>query len=147
MPGTQDLLRRFRRIAAPPGRAAPATVPADRLDERSAELAAVFAAIDEIDGEIEQLEREGAADAEKIRDEGRAEAEEILADAEERAEVARAEAAASQRRLREDEIAAMLARAEERAREIAERSDAQIQMGVARVLDALIGSRTSPASR
>lgn len=146
MPGTRDLLRRFRRIAAPPGRAASATVPLDRLAERSAELAGVFAAMDEIDVEIERVEREGSADAARTRDAGRAAAERILAEAAEHAEVARSEAAASRRRSREEEIDAMLALAEGEAHEIAEGANAQIRDGVARVLDSLMGTGNLPAS-
>jgi hypothetical protein len=144
MPGTRDLLRRFRRVAAPPGRAAAATVPVDRLEELSAELAPVFGAMDAIEEEIDRVEREGEENAARIRDEGRATAERILADARERAEVARSEAAATRRRSREEEIGAMLSAAEEQAREIAGRADGRIEDGVVRVLDALMGAATSP---
>lgn len=146
MPGTRDLLRRFRRIAAPPGQASSATVPVDRPAERFAELADVFAAMDEIDAEIERVEREGAAEAARILDEGRAATERILAEADERAEVARSEAAATRRRSRQEEIDTMLVVAEGEAREIAEGADAQIRDGVAAVLDALMGSGSPPAS-
>jgi len=144
MAGTRDILRRFRRVAAPPGRAATATIPVDRLAERSAELAGVFAAMDDIDTEIDRVEREGSADVARIREEGRAAAERILAEAAERAEVARSEAAASRRQRREDEIDAMLALAEEGAREIADAAHAQIRDGVSRVLETLMGAGNRP---
>jgi hypothetical protein len=146
MPDTRDLLRRFRRVAAPPGRAAAATVPVDRSSELSVELAPVFAAMDEIDAEIARVEREGEEDAARIRDEGRAAAERILADGRERAEAARADAAASRRRSREDEIDTMLSEAERQARRIAEGADGRIQDGVSRVLDALMAAATPPAA-
>jgi len=102
--------------------------------------------MDEIDVEIERVEREGSADAARIRDAGRAASERILAEAAEHAEVARSEAAASRRQSREEEIDAMLALAEGEAHEIAEGADAQIRDGVARVLDALMGTGNLPAS-
>ena len=144
MPGTRDLLRRFRRIAAPPGRAASATVPVDRPSELSVELAAVFAAMDEIDEEIERMEREARVEMEQILAEGRASAERILAEAQERAEVVRSEAAASRRRSREEEISSMLSVAEQEAGEITGRSVARIEVGVARIMDALMDSATLP---
>jgi uncharacterized protein involved in exopolysaccharide biosynthesis len=117
----------------------------DRLAERSTELAGVFSAMDEIDAEVERVERSGRAEAARIRDEGRAAAERILSEAAIRAEVARSEAAASRRRSREAEIDEMLAVAEGDAREVVERADVQIRVGVARVLDTLMGA-TPPAS-
>ena len=146
MPSTRDFLRRFRRVAAPPGRAASVTIPVDRLAERSAELAGVLTAMDEIDTEIDRVEHAGRAEATRVREEGRAAAERILAEAAIRAEVARSQAAADRRRIREEEIAAMIARAEDVARETVERADVQIRVGVARVLDALMGAGTPPAA-
>ena len=145
MPDTRDFLRRFRRVASPPGRAGSATVPVDHLAELSVELAEVFVAMDEIDEQIEAVEREAREDAERIRGEGRAAAERVLAEAEERAELERSEAAASRRRTRQEEISSSLARAEQEAREITERADARIEAGVARVLDALMGAANLPA--
>ena len=119
----RDYLTRFRRLAAPPGGAAPAGVPVDRVVELSAELAAVFAAIDEIQASVERLEHEAEEQADRSLRDARTAADRIAADARERAGVARAEAAATRRQAREDEIRSILAHGEAEAEQIRRRGD------------------------
>jgi hypothetical protein len=117
MPSTRDLLQRFR-PAATPGAASATGVPADRLDERAAELAGVFAALASTVAESDRIRREADAEAERRREGARDDVTSRLARARHEAELVRAQAVAQAH----DEIASSvrgsLAAAERRAREI-----------------------------
>ena len=105
------ILDRFRRAAA---------VPADVGDDLARELAPVFAALDAIEAECEQVRREAGGTAERRVAAARAEAAVVSARSRQRAEEARAEAEAERRRARAQEARGLRAEAADEARRIAE---------------------------
>jgi len=92
----RQFLGRFR-PAAVPGPAAAAGVPADRRVEAAAELAPVFALLDDVETEIATIAADGAARAQRIRRGAERTAASMVADAESGARQIRAAAAGQDR--------------------------------------------------
>lgn len=90
----RDYLQRFR-PAGVAGAAAPAGVPADRVEEASAELAPVFDLLADTERQLTALREQGLAGARHRLDRANARAAGIVASARDRAEAVRAEAAAN----------------------------------------------------
>jgi hypothetical protein len=136
MPSTRDLLQRFR-PAATPGAASATGVPADRADERAAELAGVFTALTATAQEADRIRREALAEAQQRRDRARVEATATLAKARLEAESVRAQAAAEAR----DAIASSArdsgTAAEQRAHEIEQDAERTRSRDVALVVAAV----------
>lgn len=105
------ILDRFRRAAA---------VPAGVGDDLARELAAVFAALDAVEAECEQVRADAAAAAERRIAAARAEAAVVSARSREDAEAVRTETEAGRRLAREDEARALRAEAEAEAERIRE---------------------------
>ena len=103
------ILDRFRRGAG---------VPAAAGDDLAAELAPVFAALDDIEAEGERLREVAREDAEKRLAAAGEETARVLAVHRERAEIERARAAAERRQVTTDEVRSLLQAAETEAREI-----------------------------
>jgi hypothetical protein len=118
-------LDRFRRAAA---------VPAAVGDELASELAPLFLVLDSIEEEAEELRAAARDSAGRRLAVARAEAAGIAARARERAEAARARAEAGRLEAREGEARALLAAAEEEARETRERGAARASALVEAVL-------------
>jgi len=113
MPRISDLLDRFRPAGAP-GPAA-AGVPADRRAAAEDELSPVFTALAEVERECGALREAADAAAEECTAWAAGEAAALLRRAREDAVVERAQTAARSRTAGEDELAGLLARAEEEA--------------------------------
>lgn len=96
MPSTRDLLQRFRPAGAP-GAATATGVPADRNDERAAELAGVFALLEETVAEAERVREAGTVQAQQRRDRAREQALATVAQARLDAEVLRTQTVAEAR--------------------------------------------------
>jgi hypothetical protein len=122
VPSTRDLLQRFR-PAATPGAATATGVPADRLNERAAELSGVFAAMEATVAEADGIRRAAVAEAQQRRDRARQEAAARVARAGLDADTLRAQVVAEAR----DRVVATAmgsrAAAEHRAREIEQEAD------------------------
>lgn len=122
MPSTRDLLQRFR-PAATPGAATATGVPADRRNERAAELRGVFAALEATVAEADRIRRAAVAEAQRRRDRARQEATAKVARARLDAETQLAQAVADAR----DSVLASAQEsrtaAEQRAREIEQEAD------------------------
>ncbi len=80
----EELLLRFRRLAAPPGLAGPAAVAVDRTADITLELGPLLAAIDAIEDEADAIVREARERGVERRALGETEARRLLADAEPR---------------------------------------------------------------
>ncbi len=119
------ILDRFRRAAG---------VPAAPAEDLAAELRPVFAALDDLEAEAEQLREAAHARAEKRLASARDEAAATTAQYRERAETERGRAAAERRRATEEEIRLALQTAEAEARQIRERGAARVPAFVAAVL-------------
>jgi vacuolar-type H+-ATPase subunit H len=94
MPDARAILRRFRPAAAP-GAAALGGVPADRVAEREAELAEVFALLQDVEEECARLLEAARAAAESQRSAARSRSEGLLAEGRRRADAERMDAAAA----------------------------------------------------
>jgi hypothetical protein len=114
----QELLRRFRPLVVPPGKAGPATVPVDRTADIMAELAGVFASIDEIEDEADRIEGEAGDRAREIAASSALEAARLTSVAQQRVPAERAAADAERRRLYEEATRVKLEAAEDEARRI-----------------------------
>ncbi|MDO9496885.1 MAG: hypothetical protein Q7J48_14365 [Nocardioides sp.] len=91
MASTRDLLQRFRPAGAP-GAATATGVPADRLEERDAELDPVFRLLADTVTESTRIRREGATEAERRRQRAREAAVALVAGARLEADAIRAQA-------------------------------------------------------
>ena len=136
MPSTRDLLQRFR-PAPTPGAATATGVPADRRDERDAELSGVFAAVAEAVAESGQIRRAGSLEAQRRRDLARLEVAARLAEARLDAESVRAQAVATARDRVETSAAESRRAAEQRAREIEQGAERTRAEDVAVVVEAV----------
>lgn len=96
MPSTRDLLQRFRPAGAP-GAATATGVPADRSEERAAELAGVFAVLEATVAEAERVRQSVRARAQEIRNSAREQALATVAQARLDAETLRTLAVAEAR--------------------------------------------------
>jgi hypothetical protein len=133
MPSTRDLLQRFR-PAATPGAASATGVPADRADERAAELAGVFTALAATVQEAERIRREARAEAQQRRERARVEASATLASARLEAETVRAQQAAEAREAITASARDRGSAAEQRAHEIEQEAERSRSRDVARVV-------------
>lgn len=88
----RDFLGRFRPAGAP-GAASPRGVPANRIADVATELAPLFALLDDIHAEVEQIRSRAVAEAEALRAAGAAQAAATVAQARDRAESVAGEAA------------------------------------------------------
>ncbi|TDD40841.1 DivIVA domain-containing protein [Saccharopolyspora elongata] len=93
MRGIRGFFERFR-PAGTPGAAARPGVPVDRVAEASAELAPVFALLEDAEVEARQVRANGREESARIRQEARERAEAIVADANARAGAVRADVVA-----------------------------------------------------
>jgi len=91
MASTRDLLQRFRPAGAP-GAATATGVPADRLEERDAELDPVFRLLADTVTESTRIRREAATEAERRRQRAREAAVALVAEARLEADAIRAHA-------------------------------------------------------
>ena len=117
-----SVLDRFRPAGAPGG-AAPAGVPADRSAAVAAELAVVFAQLDDTEREADRVRAAGLAEAERVRQAAAQRSAAVVADAHQRAEAERAAAGADRQRtaLEEDQRILAAATAEgQRVRAVSE---------------------------
>jgi F0F1-type ATP synthase membrane subunit b/b' len=135
VPGLVDLLERFRRRWAPPGRVdTPARVREQRHGP-AVELRDVFAAVDPVIAEAERLREEARQDASRRRTQATTVAGQLTAEAPARGAQARTEAMASQRARYEDEID----QAQQRARAEADRVRATARQRLPRMVDRVVG--------
>lgn len=108
MPSLGEILRRFR-FHGVPGAPAVVGVPADRRERIEAELAPVFAALEDAQRAGDDLVEQASAEAQRLRAAAREEAQSILETARTDAAAVRAQAAAARlgeaQREREDTLA------------------------------------------
>jgi vacuolar-type H+-ATPase subunit H len=124
--GVRDFLERLR-PSGTPGAPSIAGVPADRVAERSTELEAVFALLEDVQAGVGRMGSAAEEQARHRRDVAHERADAILAEARRRAEAERAAAAASAQAGASEEVRAIHAGAQARARAIAE--DARASRG------------------
>ena len=119
MPRFPNVLSRFRRFLAPPGRPGQALgVPASG-DDAAAELGPLLARLEAIDAHARQIEEQAEADARAVLERGERERSAILEQGRMQAEAERVRAAAEQR--------AQARRTGELARAVARREAARIR--------------------
>jgi len=114
MPAARGFLERFR-TSGTPGAAAGAGVPADRVAEREAELAAVFERLAATEAEAARIREEGQSTAQATRADAAARARALLVGADRDAEAERREAAARVTALADAETAQALETARQEA--------------------------------
>lgn len=129
--GSSNLLERFRRTAG---------VPAAASDEPASELVPLFAVLDEIEAEAEQLRAAARERAARVLAAADAEVEQIHARARRQAEVERVRTERERRSAGANDARAALAAAEEEARRLRERGLARVPAVVDRVLAELLGA-------
>ncbi len=122
MPASRGFLDRFR-ASGTPGAAAGAGVPADRVAERDAELAAVFDRLAPVEKQVEKIRRDARARAEDRRTAAAAQAQRILAAARQGADADRRDAAARVAALADAETHQALEEADRAASAIAEHAE------------------------
>lgn len=110
----REILTRFRPVAVP-GAPTGGAVPADREAERDAELAPVFASLDEAEAEARGIRDGAAGEAAAIRAAGALRAEAIIQEALSRAPQERDRVARRVRLEADEYCAATLERAQERS--------------------------------
>jgi hypothetical protein len=118
MPALEELLRRFRPIVAPPGRAGATAIPVDRGAELIDELREVLAAVDPIEAEVARIESTARTAVDDLLESGRTQAARSTALAIDRAPGERAAAYAARRRAGEIAMRRELEAAEQEARRI-----------------------------
>lgn len=128
MPAGRGFLERFRTTGTP-GAAAGAGVPADRVAEREAELAALFEQLDAAEAEAIRIRAAGAAEAEAIRTDAAARCRSLLTQADRDADAARRQAAARVAAQADAETAQVMAAAEQEAGQVRAHAD-QVRPGV-----------------
>lgn len=127
MPRPFDWWNRIRRVVGPPG--APTTraaVPTAVGAAQRAELAAVFAHVDDLEVELRHVEQRCIDEVRAFDAEAREEAERLLAGARERAATASAEVETRVRRSMDDEAARLRSKAADRADELRRGSSGSI---------------------
>jgi hypothetical protein len=122
MPASRGFLDRFR-ASGTPGAAAGAGVPADRVAERDAELAAVFERLAPVEKQVEKIREDARARAEDRRAAAAAQSQRILAAARQGAEADRRDAAARVAALADAETHQALEEADRAASAIAEHAE------------------------
>lgn len=133
-------LRRFRRLVSPPGRPATAGAPSDREVGLRDELGDVFAAVDAVQGEAEQLLEDARREAEHRRAEAGDRAARIVAEAREDAERERTEAARAWRDRVERDLSDARQEADRQVTEVRTRTDERIEGVVDRAVHDLLSS-------
>lgn len=148
MAGLRDVLQRFRPVAVP-GAPTGGAVPADRASEQAAELAPVFALLDETEAEARAIRVRGDAEAAEIRQEAARRAEAILRDARARAAQEREHAASQARSQAEIDCAALVHLARARAQSLTARAEPRVreyaEQIVARTAAQLVSPQPHPA--
>ncbi len=117
VPSTRDLLQRFRPAGAP-GAATATGVPADRGEERAAELAGIFAAVEGAVADADRIRGVAVAEAQRRRERAREQAVASVAQARLDAEALRMQTVARARDALASSHAVNGDEAERRAREI-----------------------------
>src|SRR5688572_13405914 len=120
MPSSREILRRFRPVGAP-GALSRRGVPADRVQERDAELQPVFALLADVEREAAAVRAAAAEDAAARESAARDAAAALRAEGRTRAAAERNAAAAERARLTEEAGAATVSAARARAAELAAR--------------------------
>jgi regulator of protease activity HflC (stomatin/prohibitin superfamily) len=133
MPSTRDLLQRFRPAGAP-GAATATGVPADRIEEREAELAPVFRLLEDAVAEAARIRQDAAAEAGRRPQQARAAALASVAAARLEADSIRAQALAEAQQEATDTARTSAAAAEERAQSIGDHSRRRLAADVTEVV-------------
>jgi flagellar biosynthesis/type III secretory pathway protein FliH len=149
MPSSREILRRFRPVGAP-GALSRRGVPADRVQERDAELQPVFALLADVEREAAAVRAAAAADAAARESAARDAAAALRAEGRTRAAAERNATAAERARLTEEAGAATVSAARARAEELAarcpERLPALVASATARILARLDETATADGS-
>jgi len=116
--GVRDFLERLR-PSGTPGAPSVAGVPADRVAERSTELEAVFALLEDVQAEVRRIGSTGDQQARRRREAAHEQADAIIADVRRLAAAERAVAAASAQAGAADQVRAIHAGASMQAEAIA----------------------------
>ncbi len=134
MPLLEDLLLRFRRVWAPPGPVeGQAGVPADLERTLDDELRALTVALNAIDQEGQVIVQAAESEAAAIIAAARAESVRIVESARSRVPDVRAGKAAARIRDREEDVKALIAKAEGGAKEMQSRARSRMQPFIDRV--------------
>ena len=133
MAGLREALLRFRPGGAP-GAPTSGAAPADRAGEQAAELAPVFALLNEAEAEARAIRSQGEADAAAIREEAAHRAESIIRDARGRAPAERERAAGAARVQAEADSVALLREAHLRAESLRARAGPRVHEYVERLV-------------
>jgi flagellar biosynthesis/type III secretory pathway protein FliH len=149
MPSSREILRRFRPVGAP-GTLSRRGVPADRVQERDAELQPVFALLADVEREAAAVRAAAAGAAAARESAARDAAAALRAEGRTRAAAERNTAAAERARLTEAEGGATVSAARARAAELAarcpERLPSLVASATARVLAHLDDTATADGS-
>jgi hypothetical protein len=138
VPGLVDLLERFRRRWAPPGRVdTPARVREQRHGP-AVELRDVYAAVDPVIAETERLREDAREDAARRRAQATTTASRLTAEAPEQGAAARTDAMASQRTRYEDQIDQARAQAQEEADRVRATARQRLPQTVDRVVELVL---------
>lgn len=132
--GVRDFLERLR-PSGTPGAPSVAGVPADRVAERSTELEAVFALLEDVQAEVGRIGSAADREARRRREEARQQAEATVAEARRLAEAERAAAAASAQAGAAEQVRAIHADAQSRASTIADEARSRRADLVAHVVE------------
>jgi vacuolar-type H+-ATPase subunit H len=146
MPSVSDFLRRFRPVVAP-GRPARAGVPADRVAERTAELAPIFEGLQDREHAAQRLVADARADADERRAAAETERVRLLAQAREDAHAARAHAAAAVVPAVEEDRRSSQADAEQRAAELGREAAGELPGLVDRIVASVAEAGTDTGPR
>lgn len=134
-------LRRFRRLASPPGRAGPLAVPLDRARARSGELEDLFVAIDAISEEAERILSEAEERCVKVREDAEKGVSRLLDDARSEADAARADESVRRREELEEERRSTLDEAQEEAGGVRARAQDRLEDLAQRIVRELLEFR------
>ncbi len=145
MPTPSELLRRFRLMAVP-GPAAIAAVPVDRSEVLRMELEPVFAALRDVNEDVEATVAGAEAEGQARRTRAAQEASEIVATARSMTRDARAEAAAVLLDGAADESRALLGDGRRRATAISEIAEHGIQPAVDELVRRVLAIGTAAGS-
>ena len=132
--GVRDFLERLR-PSGTPGAPSVAGVPADRLAERSAQLEAVFALLEDVQAEVGLIGSTADQQAQRRREAAHQQADAIVAEARRLAEAERSVAAATAQAGAAAQARAISAGAQARAATIADETHSREAAVIAAVLD------------
>ncbi|SDZ18043.1 V/A-type H+-transporting ATPase subunit E [Saccharopolyspora shandongensis] len=122
-------------------------VPVDRVAEASAELAPVFALLEDAEAEAQRVRANGREETARIRQQARERAEAIVADANARAGAVRADVVAEAWRTVEREAELVARSADEAAARLRERARERIPSLVDRAVSAALVALGEPPER